>query len=106
LTPLDHASMNGHLGVARLLLAHGAHFKFPGSKSPTPHRYALKNGHREVARLLAHAATTHTLDDGTPLPQASRVGVARVLGEHSTGPRGWIRRISSPVRFSTRREEA
>jgi hypothetical protein len=95
--------MNGHLGVARLLLVHGAQFKFLGSKPPSPHRYALRNGHWEVARLLGHATRTHKLDDGTPLPEASRVTVPRVTGKQNAGLRGWIRRIIiPPVRFSTR----
>ncbi len=57
-TPLMLASMNGHLPVVNLLLAHEARVDARDADRATALFYASENGHLEVARVLieAHAS--------------------------------------------------
>ncbi|KAG7175879.1 BCL-6 corepressor-like [Homarus americanus] len=51
-TPLHEACNRGHLDIAQVLCAHGAHVNAPGYKGMRPLHEAVENGHGELARLL------------------------------------------------------
>jgi ankyrin repeat protein len=95
-TPLIEASMNGHVGVARVLLEHmgGQGVDTRDGEGKTALFWAAGNGydgHEDmVAFLLSKGADATIQDDEglTPLMQASidgHMGVARLLLEHIGG---------------------
>lgn len=51
-TALMEAAMDGHVEVARLLLAHGAHVNMPADSFESPLTLAACGGHTELASLL------------------------------------------------------
>ena len=88
-TPLHLASREGHGGVARLLLEHGADTTAQDRLGSTPLHLALQWGHEDVVRLLLeHGADITAQDDdgSTPLRlalQGGHIDVVRLLLEHS-----------------------
>lgn len=51
-TSLTYAAMEGHEGVARLLLEKGANSEYGDTKGYTPLIWAAKKGHERIFRLL------------------------------------------------------
>lgn len=81
-TPLLCACRCGHLGVARVLLHHGATIDEVDFDGATPLHCASGRGHHSVARLLINygADIDGTDDDGaTPIHYASRAGHAATV---------------------------
>ena len=76
--PLQLASMNGHLAVVEVLLAHGADVNI-GDHHRRALRFASEQGHLAVVEvLLAHGANVHA-DDDSALRDASYHGHAAVV---------------------------
>ena len=88
LTPLHLASKEGHLGVARILIEHGADAAAKDNLGSTPLHRASESGYVELARFLVeHGTDAAAKDQGgwTPLHRASAAGhveLARLLLEH------------------------
>ena len=65
LTPLHLASKEGHLGVARILIEHGADAAAKDNLGSTPLHRASESGHVELARFLVkHGADVAAKDQG------------------------------------------
>ena len=62
-TPLHWASENGHLEVAKLLLANNANVDAADKDGRTPLHFACQNGHLEVAKLLLANNADPTIRD-------------------------------------------
>ena len=88
-TPLILASENGHVGVARALLARGARQQLHRrSDGRAAMHFAAKNGHVRVVKLLCEArgavAALSLRDSGGHTPLAVATGAcAAVLREYS-----------------------
>ncbi len=52
-TPLYHASMEGHLEVARLLVEHGADIDAEGKRGKTAFQVASEWGYHDFAKFLS-----------------------------------------------------
>jgi ankyrin repeat protein len=105
-TPLHLASRRAHVGVAQVLLHHGADANSQDNFKSTPLHLAAEGGHLEATRvLLANDADTSARDDfkSSPLHLASEGGhveVVRVLLEHGANVNAKERFNSTPLRLA------
>jgi ankyrin repeat protein len=107
-TPLHAASEQGHMKVARLLLAHGADVNSRDSQHRTPLFLASKKGRLEVVQLLLdHGADVANRDSvgWTPLHTSSAEGhdnVVLSLLEHGADPDSQDNDGSTPLHQASR----
>jgi ankyrin repeat protein len=107
MTPLHLASRDGHAGVARVLLEHGADVTTQDVDMLTPLHLASGRGHVDVARvLLEHDANAnaHDAEGWTALHHASRSGfmdVTLLLLDRDANARAKDVDESSPLRLAS-----
>ncbi|KAN0141733.1 Ankyrin repeat-containing domain protein [Lactarius tabidus] len=80
-TPLHSSVRGGHIGVVKLLLAHGADINSRSADNSTPLHIALQKGHLEIAKwLLKSGADVDSQEkcDLTPLHLAASQGQADI----------------------------
>jgi len=108
-TPLHLNSRTGYVGVARLLIEHGADAAAQNSNGSTPLHRAPSGGHVDLTRLLIeHGADVAARDEywWTPLHQASEWGhvdLARFLIEHGADVAAQDKQGSTPLRRASSR---
>jgi len=100
LTPLHWAALNGHLAVARALLAHHADVKAVSNKGYSPLQWAASEGHERIVRLLLDSgaeANTKDVYGDAPLIEAAGGGYLNTLkillahnaDTNATDNKGW-----------------
>jgi len=101
-TPLHWAAANGHMDVARFLLANKAQVNAKNNEGQTPLHIAAANGQVEIAGLLlANGAFVDATDNlnRTPLHLSiiyKQDGVAELLLAHRADPDAWDSKGDSP----------
>lgn len=81
-TALHFACQQGHVDLAKLLIAHGAKLETRNSKLMTPLHLAAQNGHSSIAEMLLSKGAeinAKTLKDVTALHLAAREGHRNVV---------------------------
>jgi hypothetical protein len=109
-TPLFAASRNGHVGVAQVLLDHGADVNLQDTYKQTPLSWASSRGLEFVRLLLKHGANVNTQDcliRKTPLHRAAGCGnfeIVRLLLDHGADMHIRNEYGSTPFQLATRKE--
>ncbi|XP_002073748.3 ankyrin repeat and sterile alpha motif domain-containing protein 1B isoform X1 [Drosophila willistoni] len=94
-TPLHHSSLNGHVSIVRLLLAHNAQLDVPDIRGSTPLFLAAWAGHQDIVKmLLMHSPNpanpnAQTIENETPLHSAAQHGhnaVVAILLSYGADP--------------------
>ncbi|KAH8697050.1 ankyrin repeat-containing domain protein [Talaromyces proteolyticus] len=104
-TPLQLASMNGHLKTAQVLVNSGAEINIPGRLYGNALQRASQNGHEDVVRLLLDHDADVNFGNGilvSPLLAAAHGGrheIIRLLLERGTDPNHFSGLLGSPLEW-------
>lgn len=103
---LHHATLNGHVDVVKLLLAHEASPNLPDNRGASPLHLAAWAGHQEIVKLfLTHPhrpanPNLQTVDNETPLhfaAQHGHTGAMTTLHAHGADPNVTNNRNETPL---------